>query len=514
MLLSTGKCIHYAQPTHEERTKHFPRRHSTGNINCFCDNGNVLVKPASLETACYVYNNLLTLYGISSNTFHQLSTICKTIYPEDVEYSNYRQNYNKLQVFFPGAICLPRCTKDVQEITVYIRRYKLPFRVRSGRHAYQPASLMNFGLIVDLGQMDSILELNKDKVIAQSGILLGRFINRLSKHNLILPIGTCPTNGLAGFTLGGGFGSFQRALGLCMDHVIEYTIVLANGRVLHPSKDKYQDLFFALRGAGGGNYGIITEITFKPIYVDSGYICNLEFPFSRMTDLLDFWQRWSPPKNITFEINVSNPSLPIHMAGVYIYGSTKDVYQTLKPLLSKEWHTKLEIELASTNEIFQYLAAGGYARAPFFYNKGNIVPHKLPRQAFQELQDYMATMLCEDLYVRYEFNRMGGAIRNMSDNETAFPYRNAKFWWQVLTAWVNPVDEPKYREFVNRSISIIQKYLPHSPPRYVNFIDLELSKEEALQSYFAENLPRLMEIKKRYDPEDIFSWEQSIPLPQ
>lgn len=155
------------------------------------------------------------------------------------------------------------------------------------------------------------------KVAVETGALLGPTVNQLSQGDIAIPLGTCVTNGIAGLTLGGGIGFMVREYGLTLDSVLKFKIVLANGKQTTASARKNADLFWALRGAGGGNFGVVTDIIYKPIKLEYVTIFVMNFRFKDAKVVLKTWQKWAPHviTQLSSEFDIHNRYQPVIVTG-------------------------------------------------------------------------------------------------------------------------------------------------------------------------------------------------------
>lgn len=491
--------------------------------SCVCVSKNILTRPANMEVACYIYKMIYSEYGVTSEILLSLEKIlspCSFIPPSKEEYEFLRLNYNKKYNLYPAAIVLAKTTHDISTSIKFCIKNNLPFCIRSGAHAFEPASIIQFGLIIDMQEMNKILKISKKEIDVQVGITLGPFVNEISKHGLALPVGTCPTNGLGGFTLGGGFGLLQRMYGMCIDTVLSFKMVNYKGKILTASGKENSDLFFALRGAGGNNFGVITEIKYKPVVLLKVVAFNITFPLSKekkeeSIKILNIWQHWSYnlPKNITTELKMNNSKQPIHVNGIIILDNKDakcEISKHLAPLLDLGLHINFYWKIMNTNEMYRYLSEGGYARPFFFNNKGNIFEDFLPEEVLNILVEAALSIEDNNVYSFIEINTMGGKIEEICSNETAFPYRKAKFWSLYSALWDLETEEKINNAWINSLMRRLSKYYPPESPKYVNFLNFDLTREQALTAYYGENLERLKRIKHKYDPNNVFKFRQSI----
>ena len=162
----------------------------------------------------------------------------------------------------PAAVAFPTCTADVSELLGFARRHDVPIAIRSGGHSYAGWSSGDDRLVIDVGRMNRITVHSQHAAIG-AGARLGEVYSTLGERGVTISAGTCPSVGISGLTLGGGHGLLSRAFGLTCDNLIEATIVTADGAVRNCSADEEPDLFWALRGAGNGNFGVVTDLRLR-----------------------------------------------------------------------------------------------------------------------------------------------------------------------------------------------------------------------------------------------------------
>jgi len=483
-----------------------------------CTEENILVRPAALENACWVFNEILALHNVSikelSNTVH-----CQIVYPDDVEYNTVRLNYNKEINVFPAACVLVRNTNNIANTIAFATKYNIPFRIRSGKHAQVAASVINLGIVIDTSNMNKILLLNDHKCIVQSGILLGPLEQALSEKNKLFPVGTCATNGLAGFTLGGGFGLLQRKYGLAIDNLLALTFVDANGNVKRLSHDSQHDndlLLAAFKGAGGGNFGVVTLFEFKVYNIPKACAFSYYFDRSSIQQVFDIFQDNKFVNNVTMDLVIVGKTEPILISGVYIpdnfNDSNDDIVQQCRCILTPFdcLTINTHVETMTNNQLCQWMSAGSYARPPYFLIRTTFAERRLPQTAIDTIIKRMN--LAETTH-GISFLLMGGVIPNVKSYQTAFPYRDSKFWVQIFTRWDNQSLGLASKAWVDQTLYAITPYLVHyqdTIPLYVNFLDYNLSREQALTSYYRDNVHWLQLVKHVIDPNNVFNFEQSL----
>ena len=270
-------------------------------------NSDVLLDNFRNDISCQVLNKFKSK-GVSLQHLIDLQLVIPIIYPWNDDYDKLRYNVNRRFVVFPWAIALCKSTKEVSILVEWCYKREIPIIARSGSHCFENFSLID-GMIIDQSKRIDLQVIEKDNIaIVESGCLLGPTQLELSKYNLALVSGTCGNNGISGLTLGGGIGLLVRKYGLTSDNLLEAEVVLYDGKVIRVNCKEHNDLFWALRGAGNCNYGIITEFVFKVYKIPIVTIFDLIFPYNQMKQVIDVWQKWAPftNENLTSELDIYN----------------------------------------------------------------------------------------------------------------------------------------------------------------------------------------------------------------
>jgi len=341
----------------------------------------------------------------------------------------------------------------------------------------------------------------------QAGTLLGPLIDTLSKDSLAFPIGSCANNAAAGFTLGGGITPLNRFWGTNSDNLLEAKILLADGKIHTVNSSRHSDLYFALRGAGIGNYGIVLSLKCSAYLVPKVYIYSLTYDFSDLSEILPEWTSWITQisKNLTSDCTIYDGKGKILINGYYLGPSKSQLRAELDQLTDKVSPMNQSVEKTTFVEAVRGFAGKG-RWYPFFKFKNGFLRNPWPASspAISIIQKYMSLGDGHD-YVTIDC--LGNQMNKISAEETAFVHRNYIGWFHVNAQWTN-------QEQAGEKLGWIQSFYKELAPllsfeKYQNAPDVSL--DHYLERYYAQNLPRLMKIKRKYDPENIFSYEQSIP---
>ena len=274
-----------------------------------CD-GDPLLYKGTKSVACLAYNTFLAK-GLTLEKLYAFADKVPTIFPWDVEYGDSRFNVNRRFNIFPLMIVVATTNEHVARALKFSIKYSIELSLRGGRHCAGSFSLTS-GMVIDQGQRKLVEVDEKNKtVVVQPGVLIGPTIEELwSKYRLFVPSGLCSSVGLVNLENGGGIGFSQRKYGLTCDSLLEATITLADGKQVVANKKEHEDLFWALRGAGNGNFGIVTSIKLQLYPVENVTVIDLVFPFGALKKVWRTFQKfaYSAPRELTLELNLATPS--------------------------------------------------------------------------------------------------------------------------------------------------------------------------------------------------------------
>ena len=489
-------------------------------IECVCHKTDILIRPAEFEESCFIFDMVENQYKINSTKILSLrELVTEVIYPFDTNYDFYRLNFNHRFNIYPLAIVRAHKVEDIVNTIMFCRETGIPLRARGGGHCYQPASLVNFGIVLDQRPLDGIVKIdwNDSTVQIQAGALLGPIVKELAAKNLLIPTGTCVTNGLAGLALGGGIGFALRQYGLTLDQLVSMKVVLADGSIVDANKEENCDLFWALRGAGGGNFGIVTDFIFKYHYINWVTIFTMNFNFDDAKKVINQWQQWAPFTDfkLSSELDVFNKYQPIIVTGQLLPGKCPKLdkaklYNLIKCLIDLGIHTDISVKTVNLTESYRYFGQGSYARPLFFYNQSDFSFEPLSEQAINTIIYHMSLLDKTQSHHKTEINALGGHFGEIKSDETAFVSRSAICWLQYTSLWDTSDQEEPNTLWLKNYYRAMRPFFPLNR-KYVNALDYDQSPIHALKSYYGSNLLNLIKIKEKYDPTNLFCWTQSVP---
>jgi FAD/FMN-containing dehydrogenase len=421
----------------------------------------------------------------------------------------------------PQGVVLCTNAADVGVAVTWARENDVPVAVRSGGHNYA-GYCTGPGLVVNVGGMREVAVNDADGTVrVQPGASNVRIYTALQPHGVTISAGRCPTVAIGGLVLGGGIGFSSRKLGLTCDHLIAAEVVTADGQLLRCSEREHVDLFWALRGGGGGNFGVCTSFTLMTKPVDHVTLYDIEWDWADAAVVFEAFQDVisRAPDEFSARIGVGragNPQTggaqaPVISALGQFFGSQKDLAELLAPalrvgrikkkLIARRTFWQAKDYLLHTTPRTAYAVKSAYLDGPLSDRGIDVLLRSVERWPGSHNGDGAGAALFAS----------GGAINRVPANATAFVHRD-KFAVLATEAEWTPQDSPRT---VARNLSWIEGLAaglqPHvSGSAYQNFMDR--SQPDWQNAYYGKNFRRLTEIKRRLDPGNLFRFAQSIPL--
>lgn len=445
----------------------------------------------------------------------------RVVYKEDPNYDKARlvSNYYTSKSKFPKVIVYCQNTQDIQNAILWARCHDVPIRIRSGGHNHEGYSTGNGVIIIDVSEMKD-LKVDKSSNIAtiQPGLNNVELYSQLFKQGLTHVGGTCSEVGLSGLVLSGGIGPLIRRVGLTCDNLISVDIVDAKGKVLHATKDnEYKDLFWATCGGGGGNFGVIASMEIKVYPVMDVTWFNIGWDWNQPVEqVIAAWQAFfsKPDKDWFSHLDLWGKPFPaeklkkqpIKVLGVF-WGPPEKAREKLAPLLSIGKPGVETIELVHWDKAIKLIedsTAVFLTDKPEYKSSGAYVMDNLPSEALKIMTTTLDKSTSSLLNVL--LFSMGGAAANIAPTDTAYFYRKAKFFINYSSQWMTENDEQKQKIELT---TLRQRLLPYTVGDYIGNPDPDI--KDYLTSYYGTNVERLECVKRKYDPENIFHFEQSIP---
>lgn len=446
----------------------------------------------------------------------------RIVYPTSSTYEVDRSLFNKKLDIKPLVIFFCENTEDVQIALNHARKRNTPIRIRSGRHSFEGLSMANNAVVIDVSGIN-FFELSKDRTKVKIGAGNDAYTvcSKLWQHHLMIPLGSCPTVSVVGQTLGGGIGFSSRLMGLASDNVIEIEIITADGRLLTVNSAYYPDLFWALRGAGNGNFGIVTALTFKTHSVSNVAIYKIDWSWETLCNVGPTWfgMLQTMPKELMsyFCFGQFNKEKAITSFGQY-FGSAIELKKIVSPLLKFSEKNFIINELPYMEVIdSNFWEITPKPMHPDHY-KQDAHKHRMNFKAaslFLKKPLLIKTLKMIDRYYTQPnlnlnltmIESHGGNISSMAKNFSAFPHRDNIAYMQILVAWEDDNEEQHQLNWLKNYYTIFAEY---GAGAYSNCTDLELN--DYAERYYLSNLDTIKQAKQKYDPHNIFNHAQSIPI--
>jgi FAD/FMN-containing dehydrogenase len=390
----------------------------------------------------------------------------------------------------PDAVIEPLDSRDVQAVLRWADRHDVRVTARSGGHSYAGYSTLGEGVVVDLRRLDGIaVDRGARRVSAGAGTHAIALVDALARHGGAVPLGSCPTVGLGGLALGGGYGLAARAWGLTADNVTRITVVTPDGRLRRVDRRRDEDLFWALRGGGGGNFGIATRFELRVRRAARAAWFRGSLPGG--ADAIAAWQAWAPETDpaLTSLLQLgANGSVTV--LGQHL-GSEAELGRLLGPL--RRAGASLTTGTSAYGPLQVRWANGRTSPRTAFSAKSHYVARALPARAREKLLAELRRSSCSILLDAY-----GGALNRPRARDTAFVHRDARYSIQYLTYAGDGAGLRRMHRIV----------APHAAGAYQNYMDPELAGWR--RAYYGRNLDRLEAVRERYDPDRRFRFPRSI----
>ena len=418
----------------------------------------------------------------------------------------------------PQAVVLCETPADVSETISFARRSELRTATRSGGHCFAGHSSTG-GVVIDVTPMRSV-SVSGGVATVGAGARLGDVYDTLAEHGLTIPAGCGPSVGIAGLTLGGGLGILGRKHGLTSDHLLGAQVVLADGRVVECDDHHDEELFWALRGAGGGNFGVVTSLVFKTLPAPAATGFHLVWPHTHAATVVDAWQAWAPaaPDELAASLLVTasgdadRPPV-VNLFGAML-GTDSDTKELLEVLVAQAGAgpTSASRTHASYRETKRYLdehGPGDDRPQGHLFSKSEFFGRPLPTEAIAALVENLLEGRVAGQSRELDFTPWGGAYNRVRADATAFAHRDELFLLKhavVIDPDASSAEREAARRWLARSWGLVHPW--GSGGVYQNFPDPDL--EDWAHAYYGTNYDRLLRVKERYDPGSFFGFRQSL----
>ncbi|MDT5139940.1 MAG: hypothetical protein QOD58_4202 [Mycobacterium sp.] len=405
----------------------------------------------------------------------------------------FNTNYNDST---PAAIVAPRSPADVQKAMTFAGAHNLKVAPRSGGHSYIGASTANGTMVLDLRQLAGDISYNAatGQVTVTPATSLYELHQTLAAAGRGIPTGTCPSVGAAGHALGGGLGAQSRHAGLMCDQLTSASVVLPGGQAVTASATSNPDLFWALRGGGGGNFGVTTSLTFATFAAGDVDVVNLIFPAQSFAQVLLGWQNWlrTADKNSWALADATADGMGTHcrILATCPAGSGNSVAAAITSAVGTQ-PTGTENQTFNHLDLVRYLAVNNLNPSPLGYVGGSDVFPTINAAAAQGIASALEAFPRGAGRALVIMHALDGALASVAQGATAFPWRrhSALVQWYVETSG-SPSAATGWLTTAHKAV---QQY---SVGGYVNYIEAN----QPPSRYFGPNLSRLSTVRQKYDP--------------
>ena len=438
------------------------------------------------------------------------------VLPGDPSYNEVREIWNAMIDRRPAVIIQCAEADDVPHAISYARDNGLGISVRGGGHNIAGSALCNNGVMIDFSKMTAVkVDAQKKRAYVEPGATLGDFDKAIQAHGLATPVGINSTTGIAGLTLGGGFGWLTRKYGMTVDNLISAKMVTADGRKIQVSEDENADLFWAIRG-GGGNFGVVTQFEFALYPVGPEILAGLlVFPIDQAKQVLEKYREFvkSAPEELSIWVVLRKapplPFLPVAVHGkevvvlaIFYAGDIAEGEKFIDPLRSfgdaYGEHVGAQ-PYVQWQQAFDPLLTPG---ARNYWKSHNFI--ELSDGALDTIIEFVGKIPFPQCEIFLAL--IAGAANRVSSNAMAYGHRDAKFVLNVHGRW----DEAAQDEI---GIAWARAFFKASAPYasagvYVNFMTED--EGDRVAAAYGVNYARLKQVKKKYDPKNIFHNNQNI----
>lgn len=440
----------------------------------------------------------------------------EVLHPGDDGYGDARTVWNEMIDKYPAIIA--QCTGAADVITAvdFAREHDLLLSVKGGGHNFAGTAVCDDGLVIDLSQMNAVqIDPGTQRARVQGGATWADFDHEAQAFGLATTGGLVSTTGVAGLTLGGGQGYLARKHGLTIDNLVGADVVTADGELVHASEAENPDLFWGLRG-GGGNFGVVTSFEFQLHEIGPEVLAGPIFhPYEDATEALRFYREFTadapdelacyamvvhvPPEAPFPSEFQGEPAVAFAVCYAGPIEGAKAVVQPLRDFGDPILDGIQPMPYTALQQSFDDGSPEGYR----WYTKSHYLGG-LSDEAIETIVEYTDPLPGPLTQVAIE--PMGGAISRVERTATAFPHRGAAYSFGIWPGWDDPDRDDDLIEWAR---NFHEAMAPHATDGvYANYLDRD--EDERIRAAYGENYDRLVEVKHRWDPENLFRMNQNI----
>ncbi|WP_369395168.1 FAD-binding oxidoreductase [Streptomyces sp. CG1] len=451
--------------------------------------------------------------------------------PGDAAWTTAHQLYNtRFDGLKPAAVAYAAHADDIRTTLAYAQAHDIRISIRNGGHSYAGYSSGDNRLVLDVSRLNRI-RVSGGQAVVGAGSKLIDVYRALAAKGVTIPAGSCPSVGVSGLVLGGGHGVASRAYGLTCDSLTQATVITADGTQVTANATSHSDLFWALRGAGNGNFGVVTELQFKTHAAPQAVTAYMTWPWAKAAGVLKAWQEWGPsqPDEIWSSLHLAcspggTPSISVACFSLGTYGELQNAVDRLA-------------HAAGANASSVTLRRRGYEEAMEIYagcssfsadaqchlpgsTPGRSPEGRLGRETYAARSDFfdrslsaagIQTVLKQITSVRggagsIAFTALGGAVNRVSPTATAFVHRRSRMLAQYIASWGAGASGGSAQSWLTSAHKAMAPYA--SGAAYQNYTDPTLTNWK--KAYYGDAATRLGKVKQQYDPQRFFSYAQGL----
>jgi FAD/FMN-containing dehydrogenase len=429
--------------------------------------------------------------------------------PHDAGYDAARALYNGLVDRRPALIVRARTTDDVVAALALARRSGLEVSIRGGGHNVAGRAVTDGGVMIDLAEMKGIaVDPDRATATAGGGVVWGELNDAAAEHGLAVTGGVVSTTGIGGYTLGGGLGWLMAKHGLAADNLLAVELVTADGEVLQVDAASHPELFWALRG-GGGNFGVATSLTYRlhPVGTIVGGL--IAHPLEAAPELLRFYRDTVADAADDLSVFAGLVHAPdgsgAKLAALVVFhtGDPEEAERDLEPF--KTWGSPLVVQVGP----MPYPAMNTILDAGFPTGSLNYWLSSFTRGLTDELIDVAVERFASvpSPMTSILFEHFHGAVTRVGATDTAVPHRDEGWNLLIPSVWTNPAGTEANVAWTRETFAALR---PHfASRRWLNYLGDDQA-EDAIREAYGPNYDRLREVKRRYDPDNVFHLNHNI----
>jgi hypothetical protein len=445
--------------------------------------------------------------------FHELREFgdLKVHEPGEPGYDTGRAAWNIAVEHRPSAVVTPSTTRGVVETVRFARRHGLSVAIQSTGHG--PTRTVDGALLIDMSEMRTVTVYpEKQMVRIEGGAKWQGVLDVVVPHGLAPLLGSTPDVSAVGYTLGGGLGWLARKYGTSADSAVSFELVAASGQVIRASAEENQDVFWALRGAGAGHLGVVTEMVARLYPICELYAGNLFYPAEMATEIMQRWRTWiqNVPEDLTSAVTLLNlppgDDVPDELRGasvVAVRGAFDGPAEEGERLLSY-WRNWMSPSVDAFG-VLPFSRVEEISQDPLepVPNEGTgLWLHSLGDSTIEALTGAMFPPDGDTLLVQTEIRHAGGALARGSSQASAFGNRDAAMLLEIVGVTPTPEDVSSVRRQITRISAAISTDLTGGV--YLNYVEGEDRRHGVVDGIGRSAFERLARVKASLDPDDVF----------